>query len=79
MNAKLLSRTGNEIRYEATFWHAPELVGGKGSYRKRVCADRIVPRMRGRKVIGHRLLNTARSCSFYPALEKALGIKWGAA
>jgi len=78
---KLLSRNGDELTYEASFWD-----GWSGKRFYRVCRDRIVPRYRTkfvdgewrREKIGERLANTARNVSYYSALEKALGIKWGA-
>lgn len=73
---KLLSRKGDEVTYEATFFD-------EGRYVRRAIRDRITPRYRSENgrlcLIGHRLANTARNVSYYPALEKALGIKWGEA
>ena len=84
---KLLSRKGDEITYEARFWEAPEVAGEQGRYVLHKVNDRIVERRRVRLVngrwvselLGHRLANTARNVSYYSALEKALGIKWGKA
>ena len=74
---KLISRDGENVTYEATFWEAPERPGDEGSRVRKRVGDRIVPRKRGGKVVGHRLANTSPNVSYYPALERALGIKWG--
>ena len=69
---RLLKRSGDCVTYEADFWDG----WNQRTYR-RVCEDRIIPRVRKGRVIGHRLVNTSRNVSYYAALEKALGIKWG--
>lgn len=82
---KLLYRDGDALAYVAQFWDGPLSSDSKGRYVERKIEDRIIPRLRTEfvdgerrtRLIGHRLANTARSVSYYPALEKALKIKWG--
>lgn len=84
---KLLARDGDSVTYEARFWEAPVEAGQNGRYVVRKLHDRIVPRYKSECVggvwrlrkVGDKLLNTARNVSYYQALEKALGIKWGEA
>lgn len=84
---KLLYRNGDALAYVAQFWDGPLSSGSAGRYAEREIEDRIVPRLRTEfvngewrtRLLGHRLANTARSVSYYPALEKALKIKWGEA
>ena len=80
---KLLSRDGDAITYEADFWEGPLTAEGVGKRVKRKCCDQIVDRIRfdqetGKTtLLGRKLLSAAPSVSYYGALEKALGIKWG--
>lgn len=84
---KIITRNGDKVTYEARFWDAPHGAGRVGRHAVRKVRDEIVPRYKAefvdgvwrRRIVGHRLLNTARNVSYYPALEKALGIKWGEA
>lgn len=84
---KLLARDGDCVTYEARFWDAPVEAGQQGRYVVRRQRDLIVPRHKSERVngewrlrkVGDKLLSTSRNVSYYPALEKALGIKWGEA
>lgn len=83
---KFISRDGRKIIYEADFWEAPCEAGHTGKYVRCVVVDRIVDRRKTINVngilqsikVGERLANTAPNVSYYSALERAAGFKWGA-